>query len=135
MPMTPIAEKEDDLQRLLHSFYVKAKTFYMQVSTRKTNALVTSKEPMRCLANETIEQVITGVEEALTGPYITKKEIIKAGKQLKNIKAVGEENIPSEIIKRVIPITKVEECTNDETGVGAAIAAESHEENLKSELF
>ncbi|KAH1001442.1 hypothetical protein HUJ04_005463 [Dendroctonus ponderosae] len=59
MPMTPIAENENDLQRLLHPFYVKAKPFYMQVSTRKTNALVTSKEPMRCLANETIEQVIT----------------------------------------------------------------------------
>lgn len=43
-----------------------------------------------------------GVQEASTGFYITKETIINTTKQLKNIKAVGEENIPTETIKIVL---------------------------------
>ncbi|XP_045465000.1 uncharacterized protein LOC123674152 [Harmonia axyridis] len=57
-----IAENEDDLQRLLNAFYVKAKSLNMQISITKTKTLVVSKEPVRCklsLENKIIEQVMS----------------------------------------------------------------------------
>ncbi|XP_044753795.1 uncharacterized protein LOC123313132 [Coccinella septempunctata] len=43
-----IAENEDDLQRLLNAFYVKAKNLNMQISITKAKTLIVSKEPVRC---------------------------------------------------------------------------------------
>ncbi|XP_045461751.1 uncharacterized protein LOC123671811 [Harmonia axyridis] len=57
-----VAESEDDLQRLLFKFYIKAKTLNMEISTAKTKSLVASKEPIRCklvLEDLPIEQVIS----------------------------------------------------------------------------
>ncbi|CAG9840259.1 unnamed protein product [Diabrotica balteata] len=39
------------------------------------------------------------MQEASTESYITKQQIIKAANQIKNRKAVGEDNIPIEVIK------------------------------------
>jgi len=55
-----IADSEDDLQRLLHSFNQSAKQFNMVITTDKTKCLVSSKESTRCkLENDQkiVEQV------------------------------------------------------------------------------
>ncbi|XP_019755972.1 uncharacterized protein LOC109534668 [Dendroctonus ponderosae] len=54
-----IAESEDDLQRLLHLFNLKAKSLNMEISPTKTKCLTTSKTPLRCkleLDRRVIEQ-------------------------------------------------------------------------------
>lgn len=43
-----IAENEDDLQRLLHSFNRIAKSLNMIISPTKTKCMTTSKTPLRC---------------------------------------------------------------------------------------
>uniref|UniRef100_A0AAR5PIR3 Reverse transcriptase domain-containing protein n=1 Tax=Dendroctonus ponderosae TaxID=77166 RepID=A0AAR5PIR3_DENPD len=56
-----IAEGEDDLQRLLHLFNLKAKSLNMEISPTKTKCLKTSKTPLRSqleLDGRVIEQKI-----------------------------------------------------------------------------
>lgn len=43
-----LAESEDDLQRLLYRFNLTAKRLNMQISSEKTQAMVISKDPIRC---------------------------------------------------------------------------------------
>lgn len=55
-----IADSEENLQRLLHSFNTQAKELNMVINTEKTKCLVTSKEPIRCkleIDSKIIEQV------------------------------------------------------------------------------
>lgn len=55
-----IADSEDNLQRLLHSFNTKAKELNMLINTEKTKCLVISKEPIRCkleIDSKIVEQV------------------------------------------------------------------------------
>lgn len=55
-----IADTEDNLQRLLHAFNLKAKQLNMIINTEKTKCLVTSKEAVRCkleVDSKLIEQV------------------------------------------------------------------------------
>lgn len=51
-----IAEDEDGLQRLLYRFTTTAQDFNMIISTKKTQSMVISKEPIRCkvVANDKI---------------------------------------------------------------------------------
>lgn len=42
-----IAECEDDLQRMLHNFKIKAREYKMHILTEKTKLLTISKEPLR----------------------------------------------------------------------------------------
>ena len=43
----PVAEGEDDLQRLLHQFNKTAKKFNMVISAAKTKTMIISKTPIR----------------------------------------------------------------------------------------
>ncbi|GJQ76099.1 putative Si dkeyp-35f12.3 [Trypoxylus dichotomus] len=55
-----IADSEDNLQRLPHSFNQSAKQLNMVVTTDKTKCLVISKEPVKCkleIDQRMIEQV------------------------------------------------------------------------------
>lgn len=57
-----ISENEDELQRLLHRFYLTAKQYNMEISTQKTKTLVTAKEPIWCklaVNDRIIEQVMS----------------------------------------------------------------------------
>ncbi|XP_055390221.1 uncharacterized protein LOC129619146 [Condylostylus longicornis] len=57
-----ISENEDELQRLLHRFYLSAKKYNMVISTEKTKSLVVSKDPIRCklaINDIIIEQVMS----------------------------------------------------------------------------
>ncbi|XP_045470481.1 uncharacterized protein LOC123677812 [Harmonia axyridis] len=57
-----LAECEDDLQRLLYSFFLEACKFNMQISIPKTKSMATSEEPKRCklvFADQPIEQVMS----------------------------------------------------------------------------
>jgi len=43
-----ISENKDELQRLLHQFYLTAKRYYMSIAINKIKSLVVAKEPRRC---------------------------------------------------------------------------------------
>nr|XP_018914636.1 PREDICTED: BTB/POZ domain-containing protein 2-like [Bemisia tabaci] len=61
-----VASSEDDLQRMLHSFNLTAKTFNMKVSAKKTKRMVTSKNPIRCklaVDGTAVEQIKQEVED------------------------------------------------------------------------
>jgi len=56
-----ISENEDELQRLLYQFYLKAKRYNMSIATNKTKSLVVAKEPRRCklaFNDEIVEQMM-----------------------------------------------------------------------------
>jgi len=55
-----VADKEDDLQRQLHTFHNTAKAYNMKISARKTKCMVISTDPRRCkliVDGSTLEQV------------------------------------------------------------------------------
>jgi len=57
-----ISENEDELQRLLHQFYLTAKPYNMSIAINKTKSLVVAKEPRRCklaVNEEIVEQVLS----------------------------------------------------------------------------
>lgn len=57
-----VAENEDNVQRLLHTFHNTAKDYNMEISIEKTKSVVISKEPRRCklsIEGKTIEQVMS----------------------------------------------------------------------------
>lgn len=75
-----ISENEDELQRLLHQFYLTATRYNMMISMPKTKFLVIAKEPIRCklaVKDEIIEQVMSfkylGVE--ISSSQDRKKEV------------------------------------------------------------
>lgn len=69
-----VAESEDNLQKLLHTFNQTAKQLNMVISTSKTKCMTTSKVPIRCkleVDGEVIQQVMNfnylGVEISAFG--------------------------------------------------------------------
>jgi len=57
-----ISENEDELQRLLHQFYLTAKRYNMSIAINKTKSLVVAQEPRRCkiaVNDEIVEQVMS----------------------------------------------------------------------------
>lgn len=56
-----IADSEDELQRILHTFNMTAKKYNMKVSAAKTKSMVVSRNPIRCkleVDGKMIEQVM-----------------------------------------------------------------------------
>ncbi|XP_050447499.1 uncharacterized protein LOC126849579 [Cataglyphis hispanica] len=75
-----ISENKDELQKLLHQFYLTATLYNMMISVPKTKSLVIAKEPIRCklaVNDEIIEQVMSfkylGVE--ISSNQDRKKEV------------------------------------------------------------
>ncbi|XP_055389323.1 uncharacterized protein LOC129618543 [Condylostylus longicornis] len=57
-----ISENEDELQKLLHQFYITSSKLNMEISVAKTKSLVIAKEPLRCklaVNDKIIEQVMS----------------------------------------------------------------------------
>jgi len=57
---TPVADNEDDLQRLLYRFSQSCTKFDLKISSKKTKSLTFSKKLLRCnvqISNTILEQV------------------------------------------------------------------------------
>ena len=91
-----IVEEENDLQRLLYTFYTTAKKYNMIILTDKTKCMTTSKEPLRCKLK------ING-------------EVIKQEMKFKylgiNITSYG--NVEEEVREQVSKVSILAGCLND----------------------
>ena len=114
--MTPESIKREALNKAWHNKWKKQKktNFNLNETTIKPN----------CLSVEYAISFFISHSKFAINPAISIVIIDKTNKTEKH-KVMDKLN---RINKKTPAVTRVEECTNDETGVGAAIAAGNHDE-------